>query len=112
MDVRGFLISEIAVGWAITLLVTVLYGVVAPWYKQSAGRYIFGLLLSLTAVLSNTVFHIFFPDVENSQIIAVVLFAYYIGAVLAIGVGIYRAQVSGYRKKKFVVQEKERHREL
>lgn len=112
METRYVLLSEITIGWGITTLVTILYGVVAPWYKQSAGRYIFGLLLSLTAILSNTVFHIFFPNAEGSQIFAVILFAYYIVSVLAIGIGIYRAQVSGYRRRKFVVEEKERHREL
>lgn len=112
MEVREVLIAEITIGWGITLLVTGMYGIVAPWYKVAAGRYIFGLLLSLTAVLSNTVFHIFFPDAVGSAILAVILFAYYVVAVLAIGIGIYRAQINGYRKKKFVVEEKERHRQL
>lgn len=112
MDTRDVLIAEIFISFAVTFVVTAMYGVVAPWYKQSAGRYIFGLLASLTAILANSVFRIIFPDIMSAQIIAVILFAYYIIAILSIGAGVYKAQVRGYLRSKFVVQEKERHREF
>jgi hypothetical protein len=112
MEVRDILITEIWIGAVITILVTVGYGIIAPWYKQSAGRYIFGLLLSLSLLLINSVVGIFFPGLEGRRLVGALLFGLYIMAISAIGFGIYRAQLNGYRKRKFVEQEKERHRQL
>lgn len=112
MDTRGLLVAEILIGFAVTGLVTLFYGVVAPWYKQSAGRYIFGLLLALTLILLNTVVRVFFPTFDNGRLFGLILFAFYIIAILAVGVGIYHAQITHWRKKRFIKREKETHRQL
>jgi hypothetical protein len=113
MEVRDILIFEVFLGTVITVVVTVGYGLIAPWYKQAAGRYIFGLLLSLSLLLANTVTGIFWQGLgDGRRVIGAVLFALYIIAISAIGFGIYRAQLNGYRRRKFVEQEKERHRQL
>lgn len=106
---RDFLVAEVIIGFIITAIVTVFYGLVAPWYKQSAGRYIFGLLASLTLVLSNTVLRIFFPFIDNSRVLGAVLFGVYIIAIGLIGIGIYNAQVLRHDRKKFIKNEKDLH---
>lgn len=112
MDTRDVLIFEMFIGWAVTALVTVFYGIIAPWYKQSAGRYIFGLLLALTLVLTNSMIRIFFPGFDGGRIGGIVLFGFYIVAMVSIGVGVYKAQICHYRRMKFIRREKERHRQL
>lgn len=112
MDTRDVLLLEIAIGFVITALVTIFYGIVAPWYKQSAGRYIFGLLLALTLILTNSVLRLFVPHFDEGRYFGVLLFGFYIFAMVSIGVGVYNAQIRHWRKKRFVKSEQERHRQL
>lgn len=107
-ELRSFLIGEVIVGFIITAVVTVFYGFVAPWYKQSAGRYIFGLLLSLSLVLTNTVLKVFFPFLET-RLLGAILFGIYIVSIICIGVGIYNAQIRRHQRKKFIQEERDRH---
>lgn len=112
MEPRDILIVEVAIGFFVTALVTIFYGLIAPWYKQSAGRYIFGLLLALTLVLANSFVRLFFPAFDQQRIGGMVLFGFYILAILSVGAGIYSAQIGRYKRKKFIEREKERHRQL
>lgn len=112
MDTRDVLIVEILIGFVVTALVTVFYGVVAPWYKQSAGRYIFALLLALSLVLTNTIVRVFFPTFDNGRLFGIILFGFYIFAIGSIGIGVYKAQIGHWKKKRFIREEKERHRQL
>lgn len=112
MDTRSLLIYEVIAGFAITAIVTLFYGIVAPWYKQSAGRYIFGLLLALTLILSHTILRIWIPSLDPYRFGSILLFGFYIVAIASIGFGVYRAQIGHYKKNRFIRQEKERHRQL
>lgn len=112
MEPRDILIIEVVIGFFVTALVTIFYGLIAPWYKQSAGRYIFALLLALTLVLANSVVRVLFPAFDQQRIGGIVLFGFYIVAMVSIGIGVYSAQIGRYRRKKFIQREKERHRQL
>lgn len=112
MTITELLYFEFLVGFGLTVGVTLFYGIVAPWYKQSAGRYIFGLLLSLSIVMLNTVLRIYIPALNKAQWLSAALFGLYILSIAAIGVGVYKAQITRYRRKKFIQDEKDRHRQL
>ncbi len=112
MGLRDILLIEVIIGFVVTALVTIFYGVIAPWYKQSAGRYIFALLLAITLVLTNSMIRILFPGLPGTPIAGIVLFGFYILAMVSIGIGVYKAQIGHYRRKKFIKEEKERHRQL
>lgn len=112
MDTRDVLLLEYVIGYVITALVTVFYGVIAPWYKHSAGRYIFGLLLAISLVLTNSMIRIFFPQYDEGRYFGIVLFGFYIFAMVSIGVGVYNAQIGHWKRKRFIKNEQERHRQL
>jgi hypothetical protein len=84
------------VGFFVTFAVTLFYGIIAPWYKNPSGRYIFTLLLSLTLILGNAVLRIFFREWPYGYVVGVILFAFYIVAIASVGVGIYNASVKRY----------------
>lgn len=93
----GTYIVEVQIGFLCTLIVAGLYGFIAPWWKTTEGRYVFGLIASLALVLGNTTLRIWFrDDYPYTIIIGVVLFAFYIVAVIVMGVGIYRATIKRY----------------
>lgn len=113
MDLREILVVEVIIAYVVTALVTVFYGVIAPWYKQAAGRYIFYLLLSLALLLTNSVIRFLFPNfVDGGRIIGIFLFGFYIVSIVLIGNGIYKAQITHWNKRRFISKEKERHRQL
>lgn len=112
MDLRTALIAEFIIGFVIVALVTAFYGIIAPWYKHSAGRYIFGLLGSITLVMSNSIIRLVFPNLPGKEFTSFVLLGLFILSISAVGWGIYKAQIKSYRKRKFIKSEKERHREL
>lgn len=86
----------LSVGAGVTFIVTLFYGIVAPWHKTPSGRYIFTLLLSLTLVLCNSVVRIFFREWTFGIILGIVLFCFYIIAISAVGIGIYNASIKRY----------------
>lgn len=86
----------IQIGFAATALVCLLYGIVAPWHKTPSGRYIFSLLLSLSLILGVTVSRIYFREFPYTTLLGVVVFAFYIVAVIAMGIGIYNASIKRY----------------
>jgi hypothetical protein len=92
-SIKYFSILFIVIGYIITLAVTVFYGVIASWYKNPAGRYIFVLLLSITLVLTNSVLRIIFPGQIWLAISGLILFGLYMLSICALGVGIYNAQI-------------------
>lgn len=85
------------IGFAITTFVLLFYSVVAPWYRTAAGRYIWGLLLSLSLVLSVSEVRILFGEFPYRREIALVAFGGFLAAIFAVGVGIYRAQFKSLR---------------
>lgn len=90
----------IVVGWSITTVVWLGYSVIAPWYKISAGRYIWGLLTALFGLFSVFLAIIILDDFDfRREFILVSLLGYCFG-VLGIGIGIYRAQIVRYYKAK------------
>jgi hypothetical protein len=92
-SIKYFSVLFIVIGYVITLAVTVFYGVIASWYKNPAGRYIFILLLSITLVLTNSVLRIIFPGQIWLAISGLILFGLYMLSICALGVGIYNAQI-------------------
>lgn len=100
IDTRTISIFLIFVGWGVTLLVTGFYGLFAPWYKQASGRYIFSLLASIAAVLSNSMVRILFPGQDWSTWTGIVLFIGFIITMIAMGVGIFNAQIRHTRIEK------------
>src|SRR5213595_316885 len=99
-DIRSFSILLIVIGYIITLAVTVFYGVIASWYRNPAGRYIFILLLSITLVLTNSMIRIIFPGATWTRVTGLILFGMYIIAIFSLGVGIYNAQIRNRFLKK------------
>ena len=89
-------IIEIQVGFWVTLGVTAMYGLLAPWYKSDTGKAFFALLAALTLLLLNTVLGIFFGRADWRVWSGMVLFGLYCLAMLCIGYYIFRAQVQRY----------------
>lgn len=112
MDIRAITGLEVLVGFTVTVLVTFFYGVFAPWYKQSAGRYIFGLLLSLTLLTGFFAGITFYREIFRGPVVGLIVYATYIVAITFMGVGIFKAQIGQYRKRKFIRAEIQRHRQL
>jgi len=90
----------IIIGWVITFVTWLGYTAIAPWYKYSAGRYIWGLLFTILGILGSSLLRFFFPGFpyrEEAIILALVMFDL---ALLGMGIGIYKAQIFRYHKAK------------
>lgn len=114
MDVNTFaFVSRVLViiGWSVTFVVWLGYTAVAPWYKYSAGRYIWGLLFAILATLSTTMLRFIFPGLPYRMELILGTLALFDLAMILMGVGIYKAQILRYHKAKFVQQEREKHRQ-
>lgn len=105
-ELRSILYVEYVVGFVVTFVVTLFYGIVAPWYKTPSGRYIFTLLLSLTLILGNAVIRILFREWPYGYFVGAVLFAFYVVAMIAVGIGIYNASIKRYLDIKLNNQNK------
>jgi hypothetical protein len=112
LDLRSALIWEFCIGFVISVVVTLFYGIIAPWYKHSAGRYIFGLLSSISLVMSNSIIRLAFPNLPAKELTSFILLGLFVLSMAAVGWGIYNAQIKNYRRRRFIKSEKERHREL
>lgn len=99
-DLKFISIMLIVIGYIFTLAVTVFYGVIASWYKNPAGRYIFSLLVCITLVLSNSILRIIFPGQTWTLVTGLILFGLYVISIAALGVGIYNAQIRSHFLKK------------
>ncbi len=111
MDVNTFAFVSrvlIIVGWSVTFVVWLGYTSMAPWYKYSAGRYIWGLLLAILAVLSTTMLRFIFPGLPFRMELILATLALLDLALFGMGVGIYKAQILRYHKAKFVQEKLER----
>lgn len=98
-------------GFVITFIVWVGYSVAAPWYKYSAGRYIWGLLTSLTGLFTVFVARYILEGYPFQRELILITLMLYCFAMLGMGYGIYKAQILRYHKAKFVQSERERHRQ-
>jgi len=88
------------VGFAITFLVWISYTILAPWYKQAAGRYIWGLLFAILMVLSISAVRIVFGEFPFRKELAFISIGLFFISIGAVGIGIYRAQFRRYRYTK------------
>ncbi len=103
MDIRAlieFYYLEIYLGTAVTVVVTMGYGILAPWYRNAFGIQMFGLLASLSGVLVNFCIRITFPRAEWSLYVGAVLFGLFILSMTTLGFNIYKSQL-----KRFVTKE-------
>lgn len=109
MDVNTFVFWSrllTVIGGCTTFVVWLGYSVLAPWYKYSAGRYIWGLLTALTVLLGITISRFILPSMEYRMVLILGGLALFDIAILGMGVGIYKAQVLRYYKYKFATQER------
>ena len=107
IQVARFLVIS---GWSLTFIVWVGYSAVAPWYKYSAGRYIWGLLTALLALFTTVVLGYAFDGYPLQRELVLVTLLLYSFSMLGMGVGIYKAQILRYHKAKFIKSERERHK--
>jgi hypothetical protein len=94
------------IGGCTTLIVWLGYTALAPWYKYSSGRYIWGLLTAILALLVITIMRFIIPGYPfRFQLVIAGLILFDI-AIIGMGFGIYNAQVLRYYKAKFASQER------
>ena len=112
MDVNTFVFWSrllTVIGGSSTLVVWLGYTALAPWYKYSAGRYIWGLLTAIVILLTITILRFLIPGLPyRQQLILFGLVAFDI-SIMGMGIGIYKAQVLRYYKAKFATQERIKH---
>lgn len=94
---------EIIIGFGITFLTTLLYGLFAPWYKSDTGRAFFTLLIALSTLLFNSVIRTYFKT-DFTLYLGMILFGLYCIAMIHIAWYIYKAQIHDY-----YLSKKKRH---
>lgn len=106
-ELQGFYIVLIQIGFVITFIVALFYGVITPWYKTLEGMYIFSLLAALSLTLGTTVIRIYFREWPYSLLLGIIFFSFYIVAVIVMGVGIYNTTIKRYLRLKALRNVKE-----
>ena len=87
-------------GFVITFSVTLLYGLMAPWYKSDTGKSFFILLSAESLLLLNSALRIIFDKAEWTTVVGLLLFVVYTVAMSFIGWNVYQAQIARYHKNK------------
>jgi fucose 4-O-acetylase-like acetyltransferase len=100
----------IGIGWSVALVVWLGYTLVAPWHKYSAGRYIWGLLGGIVAVLSASMLRFLIPGIPFRMEIIIFTLALFDAALIGMGWGIYKAQILRYHKAKILQKHRENHK--
>jgi len=112
MDVNTFVFWSrllTIIGGCSTFVVWLGYSALAPWYKYSAGRYIWGLLTAIVILLGITIFRFLVPGMPFRQPLIIFGLVAFDLSIIGMGIGIYKAQVLRYYKYKFATQERIKH---
>lgn len=98
-------INTIFVCFALCAVIMIVYTLLAPWYKSSAGRQIAGLLGSLTLVLGVSISRIVLGEFPFQRELSLILLWVFTLAIFSVGWGIFNAQIRQYRKVRTLKKE-------
>lgn len=97
----------ILAAFCLTLLNAVVYGVLAPWYRSRPGRWLFVLLIGLSATLGLVAFRILFGDFPNRAEAVLATFVLYIAAMVYLLGTIVLEQVGGATRARRLLDDQD-----
>lgn len=97
MEYIGLIRVLTIVGFAVTLFVLLVDGLMTPWYKSAPGRAVFGLLFMLTLEMGLSVAATLFGHYPHRIIVAIVAYVLLLITTCLVGSAIIHEQIRGRR---------------